>query len=1142
MAPTNGPPPRRLRRWPLRLAASLALLALLYLAGLNLLLNSAWTQAWLDRHLPQVSVSWHSGWSLWPGRLRLEGLVIERHDEALPLTLAVDEAELRLATAGLFSRRLRVQRLEASGLRRLAVGEHRLQGDGELRLDALSLAEARISVDSLALTLSEGSLWRDDTLLAEALSLTADLSVAPFAPAQGLHREQLAPLSGELRLAGRADAWDVFTPYLAATPWLALAGSGALSGELTLRQGVLAEGSHLGLDAPALAVTLDESALLGDEAEAVPRGRHRLAGRGRASLQVSAEGDAPPAPRLDVHLDDVTMQPLHEDDPAPLLTSRRFALSAHLPSADLTAPPQPPDSARLSWQAAEVADVGRLARYLPPGSPLRLHGGSARLDAELNYRHGRFDGRVDLSGETVALTLLEQRLQGELTLGLNLAELDPQARRLDLSGTQLRVAATPAGESTPMVTDLRLPTAHFSTRRPLDELADREGPPPLDGELTVTGRVTHLAFLNAFLEEALDGRGMTLDGEGELDARLVLDNGRPSPESRLTLSAPRLEARFLGFHAHGRGTLSSQLRETRAGAPGAELEVRLEAAQLSHGQDPRPLLVAPTLTLAAQLASLDTPEATTLRLAWPDASIPDVAVLGQHLPPSAPLALLGGRAESRGELLLEADGLSGELALSGRALRARLLDTEIEGELSLALPVRHAHLDGSRLDLSGARPTLLADSPDSAQPLSTLLVARQARFDHPFGGAQPPHTRLVLDGLVERLGFLDRFLPAAHGVTLRGSGQLQADLDLLGQAPRPGSRLQVDAERLTATFLDYRVVGGGRLEAHLEGDPEAPAGRLSLSLPRLSLGRRDGSTTYLSGRHFHLETTTPHFALAPGAIPLDALTTRIELPVAEVEDLADYQAYLPAGAGLALLGGRASLTAELELVGAQARGDLTLQAFDASLRIGEQQLVGNLRLEARLREGNLNTLRFDAAGSRLRLDNVSRRGLDGQRERGWWAQLDLEAGQLTWQQPLSLEARLALSMRDSGLLANLVLAGSGERPRLGRLLTVPDIRGHTRLRLSDDGLHLDELTLTGRGLELLANLRLVDESLQGVLYARYGAGRLGLALEDGGRELQLFRPRRWYDSAAEAQARDPRQPLPSDWRQAIDTVISGTDD
>ncbi|RCV87208.1 hypothetical protein [Billgrantia montanilacus] len=1134
------PSPRRLRvRLLVWLLPSLLLLVLLTQLGTNILLNTAAAQSWIDRRLPHVTVTWSAGWSLWPGQLNLQNLTIEVHATELPLYLAVDEAEVRVATSGLVVRRLTLHQLDAHGIRLLRMGPHRLQGEGELRATGLELAAPRVGAESFRLALEAGSLWRDDTLLADDLTLDAALSVVPFDPAPGLDRQILSQVSGRLSLAGRADAWVVFNPYLRATPWLTLDGSGGLTAELSLHDGLLEAGSHVTLESPDLAVELVEAALVGSE-----RGsgtRQRLSGRGQASLEVRA-GETTSQPYLDVTLEDVAMHTLEPAEGGPLLTSRLFAISARLESADLSSPPAPPDSARMTWQEAEVPDVSRLSRHLPPGLPLTLHAGTARLDAWLDYREGRLEGQAELSGNDIAMTLMAQSLVGELALGMNLAELDPAASRLDLSGSRLTVAATQTGTANPMVTELTFPQARFTVQEPLTQSHAHKGPTLLDGELTVVGQVSHLAFLDAFLEDAFDGRGMALNGAGRLFADIRFREGRPVAGGRVTVAASSLETRFLDFHAQGQGSLVARLLDASEG-PAAELQLRLEQARLTRGEGTSPMLVAPLLNLTAAIDTLTREHVSgniTLRLAWPEAVVPDVAVLGRHFPDSSPLRLLGGSATSRGELTFDASGVRGQVALNGQALQTSLLDTEVQGALSLELPLRHASLDGAVLDLSGSRFTLEMEGGDEEERMTTRLLARQARFTQPFGdNGQTPRTRLVLDGSVDRLGFLDRLLPRTHGVTLRGAGQLQADLDLVGHEPQPGSRVRVDADRLAATFLDYGVNGNGWLEALVEGNPAAPSARLVLNLPRVSLGRRGATTDYLSGRHFRLETTLPRFTIDPDTIPVDALTTRIELPIAEVADIAIYDDYLPRGAGLSLLGGSASLTADLRLEGLHARGDMTLRAFNTDLRIGEQQLRGDLSLDARLREGNLETLTFDAAGTRLRLDNVSREGAEGRRERGWWAQLDLERGRLTWQQPLSLSARLGLTMRDTGLLANLMLSRTSEQPRLARLLTVSAVSGHADVELTNNRLHLSDLRLTGRNLEMLADLRLAEDTMQGELYARFGALRLGLALENGGRDLQLFRPRRWYRSVEEARSEaDVRQPLQPGWQQEIEGVTA----
>lgn len=1133
------------RSGPWRWLGGSAVVVALALAGVILtlpaLLDSPWLQARLSGQ-EGLSIRWEGSRPGWE-HLTVERLVIERDDEALPLALEVDAARLELALpamlASLLTRRLAIRELSASGLRRLEVDGHRLSGEGRLALSDLALARDELGVGRLTLALQQATLARDGMPLAEEIALAADLSAAPFDPAAHPGQAALRFLSGDLTLAARADAWDLFNPYLAELGWLGLTGRGSLEGALYLERGVLAPGSRLVLDAAELGVTLDETALLAgrrqDDATpawVVPGEAYRLSGAGRVTASVDEEATASgetPAGRLAVTLEQLAMH--QGEEPAPLLTGRRFELEASLPT-DLAASPAPPDEAWLSWQAATVPDVRALARFLPEHTPLALQSGRAALDGRLDYRAGELSGAFTLAGERVALTLQGQPLRGDLRLDLALPGLDPEARRLDLSGTRLRLDVAGDERADALGLDLTLETARLASRVPLDTLRDQPQP-PLDGELALSGRLDRLGFLDPFLTGLFDGSGIALSGGGEVRARARLMDGRVDAGSRLEVASDALGVSLPHARAEGRGRLVAEWRDTDT-LP-LRLDLRLEEAGMIRHADGARLLEGARLTLAAEghppeAGSSPLPERAAL--AWEGASLADVAVLSPYLPEGAPFALSGGRADSRGRLMLEEERIRGEAWLSGRRISGRLLGEAVSGEMTLELALGQASLDGSEFDLSGSRLTLsaAAANADEEQRLGSVLVAREARFTR-LDQPSARRGRLVLEGMVDRLGFLDAFLPREHGLILRGSGRLAADLHLAGEQLLAPSHLRVDADDLAVGFLDYRAVGRGELDARLEGEAESPGARLTLSLPRFALRREaEQERTWLAGRHLTLETATPHFSTDPERLDIGAFTTRVALPIVEVPDLALYNAYLPEAAGAELLGGRASLEAALAMEGLGAHGDLVLQAFGTELRLASQRLTGDLRLEARLREGDLAERRFDASGSLLRLDNVTRRDADGQGEAGWWTRLSLEEGRLTWAEPLEVDARLGLAMRDSGLLARLFLAGARERNWLGRLLTVRDIQGEARLTMAADGIYLDEARLEGGPLALLAALAFRDERLDGQLYARLGRLAVGVALQEGERTLRFWQPRRWF---GEQGREELEETSPEAFREAL---------
>ncbi|MEC8901976.1 MAG: hypothetical protein VYB92_09105, partial [Pseudomonadota bacterium] len=170
-----------------------------------------------------------------------------------------------------------------------------------------------------------------------------------------------------------------------------------------------------------------------------------------------------------------------------------------------------------------------------------------------------------------------------------------------------------------------------------------------------------------------------------------------------------------------------------------------------------------------------------------------------------------------------------------------------------------------------------------------------------------------------------------------------------------------------------------------------------------------------------------------------------------------------------------------------------------------------------LTEGDIETRRFVANDSYLRLENVFRRSDDGTQDAGWWVQLTMEEAQLNWGDPIHLTSQLQLGMRDTGLLARLFLARARESNWLGRLLNVHNINGHALLTVSGEQIRLHDLTLTGGPLLLLSDVTLADGQANGALYARLGAVGLGVELNDSEPALRVLQPKRWFDRWREAQ-------------------------
>ncbi|WP_111412673.1 hypothetical protein [Billgrantia lactosivorans] len=1094
------------RPTPLRALAWLVLpLVLLYggyLLAANVLLASAWGRAQLDRS-PWLTLEWERAWTLFPGHVTLTQPSLVGTSAKRRYVLEAEHASLRVSLAALLAREVRLRRLEAEGIRQAGLDAYRLQGRGTLRLADAHWHGGELAAGRIALQLDEGAVLHGDTPLVEGVALDAELQLAPLRLAEHPGAEAARFVSGTLTLAGRSDAYDVFNPYLADLGWLEIGGRGDLAADLAIENGEVQPGSRLRLDSPRLSVRLDERRWLDAGT------RYRIDGSGAVEVEVSRHA------RLDLALDDIAMFGAEPDaSTRALLVGEGFRLTLATDALRLHAPPDELQGAELRWRNAEAHDIALFDRYLPPPVPLTLESGSARLQGGLAYDAERLSGGFDLGGDRIALRLGERPLTGRLDLHLPIAELDVTGGSVDLSGTRFDLEAAAPGETRPLTTTLELPVARFHSPlawRELDDGSLLGGELPWSAELELHSRVANLGVLDPFLAGLFGGRGLALQGGGRLDGVLQVRDGQPLTGSRLVVRSEALGARFLGFLARGDGRASLTLTPGEP-HPEARVELAFDGADLSRLEDGRRLFQAEQLALAAA-AQAGRP--TTGRVAWRGASIPDVSVLNAYLPRTAPLRLRNGQAGSDGHLFIEGERTRGRLTLAGEAIEGRLLEEDFQGELDVTLRLRDLVAARQRVDLSGSRLELSAAA-SRGEPLHTLLLLRRARleggFDWPGSEAprRPLSGTLQLDGLLDRLGFLDAFLPDEHGLAIQGGGRLSADLRFVEGEAAPASRLDVRSDRLAARFLHYEAFGDGSLRLEVQD----PGATLALSMPRFGLRRQETPSDLVEGRLLEIHSRARHFDMREG---LRGLSTRIDMPHLVTPDLAALNAYLPEDAGFTLLAGEARLASHLQLEGRHATGHLALQAPEARLALQGHTLEGELQLDTHLADGDLETLDFDVSGSRLRLEHVRLESDNGSLSHGWWARLALPEGRLRWTAPLALDARLDLAMRDSGLLVNLLVDAARERRWLRERLTLGEVHGEARVMLNDDTVRVENLAVqAGKRLELLANLALRDSHLTGRAFARYGPLRLGMEVDGDRRRWQLRNAREWYASGQPA--------------------------
>ncbi len=377
---------------------------------------------------------------------------------------------------------------------------------------------------------------------------------------------------------------------------------------------------------------------------------------------------------------------------------------------------------------------------------------------------------------------------------------------------------------------------------------------------------------------------------------------------------------------------------------------------------------------------------------------------------------------------------------------------------------------------------------------------------------------VTLRSRISSLGFLEAFLQKTPWLSLQSQGSLSADVTLDHGRLNPGSRITVNASSVQAKIFDSLATGRGTVNASVApGKNGKPLTSLAVRFDRFGLEdlKRKGRPDYLRGRGLRIS------AVAPGALDLTGslpdFDATIDIPDAEVPDLAVYDALLPKEAGFAITGGRGRARMHLEVATAtrKARGNVTLTSDEARVQLQNLLLQGNLLLQAPLSSPDLDSRRFDLQGTRLELDGVSYRDVnteDPAEPTPWWARARIQSGSLVWGAPLSLRGQGEVEMKNAGPLLTLF----SHRSRLVRwfddVLNVENVTARGTLRMGDGVLEIESLQATGGSLEVRSRMIFSKDQRLGDLYVRYGRLATGVELRDGKRSLKLRRPLEWFES------------------------------
>jgi hypothetical protein len=241
----------------------------------------------------------------------------------------------------------------------------------------------------------------------------------------------------------------------------------------------------------------------------------------------------------------------------------------------------------------------------------------------------------------------------------------------------------------------------------------------------------------------------------------------------------------------------------------------------------------------------------------------------------------------------------------------------------------------------------------------------------------------------------------------------------------------------------------------------------------------------------------------------------LKIPSARVTDMSVYNQYFPQKVPMRLTGGTASLTADVRLEQDSAGGYVRLKTDGLKSRLAEQELGAALAVDINLAGGVPADMAFDISGSSVRLDQVRVEGADTNFDRpDWAARFDLNEGRVVWRKPIELEAKAAVTMKDSRPIVAVMANHRGKHGWIEKLLTVEDIEGKAELSASAGRAKIPYALVGSDKIDVGAKGMFDDASREGIFYARFRKLDGILKVRNGDRNFDIFGARKKFDNYA----------------------------
>ena len=328
------------------------------------------------------------------------------------------------------------------------------------------------------------------------------------------------------------------------------------------------------------------------------------------------------------------------------------------------------------------------------------------------------------------------------------------------------------------------------------------------------------------------------------------------------------------------------------------------------------------------------------------------------------------------------------------------------------------------------------------------------------------------------------FLPDSElNLTTKGEGDLEAQLNIENGELMPGSQLTFESESLEATFLQFEATGRGIMKASVDSKRNRPVA-IQIDLDEFQIAEPNNPAPYLSGSDLNIEGQAHRFLLySQKGDGTGALAFNIGQGL--VEDIQHYNKFIPPNAGLRFLSGSAKTRGGFSIESGVAHGLIEVSGTAVTLSVRDREIEADFHLSANLSEGDWRTRLFRLKDSTIRLEKVQVSSKVKGTAEDWWGEVKIERGDLIWQEPFDLDAKMRLTMRDVEPLLYMFRDPKKKKSKIDEFLNVKNVDGRMLAQARDEEIHIDPLHIDSDDLEVISKLSLSRDTANGVLYAKF---------------------------------------------------------